>query len=431
MSGFVYRDGALSADDVPIPRIAAEVGTPFYLYASSVIEDRYWRFAAAVGGMNATVCYALKANPNLAVVRTFAALGAGADVVSGGELCIALAAGVPGARIVFSGVGKTRAEMAQALDAGIAQFNVESEAELHALAEVASGLGRVAPVAIRINPDVDAGTHDKISTGRRADKFGIDIDRAVAAYELARRLPGIEIAGIAVHIGSQINDVAPFRAAFSRTAELARTLIAAGYAIRRVDLGGGLGVAYENGGALDPADYGAAARAALQGFAGEVVFEPGRYLTAEAGALIARVLYVKEGGAKRFVIVDAAMNDLLRPALYGARHSIVPVAEPPPGAPLTEVDVVGPVCESGDVLGAARKLPQLSDNALIAIMSSGAYGAAMASEYNSRQLVCEVMARGGAYAVVRPRPGLESLVERDRLPPWLAAAHGTRSRGVA
>ena len=424
IDGFIYRGGVLHAEGVPLPEIAKSVGTPFYCYSSAVLEGRYHSFAGAFAGANATVCFALKANSNLAVVKTFASLGAGADVVSGGEMLIALAAGIDPKRIVFSGVGKTRAEMAAALNADIAQFNVESEAELRVLSEVAQARRTRAPVAIRINPDVDAHTHEKITTGRATDKFGIDIARAREAYALARSLKGIDTVGIAVHIGSQILDLAPFRAAFARIADLAREI----GGLKRMDLGGGLGIAYDGGAAPQPADYAAVVRDATRGFAGELVFEPGRYLTAEAGVLVASVLYTKEAGPKRFVIVDGAMNDLIRPALYGAHHEIVAVAEPGPGAKRIEVDVVGPVCESGDVLGTARMLPPLAEGALIAVKSAGAYGAAMASEYNSRPLVPEVMVRGTAYAVVRPRPHHEAMLAREILPPWLADVGATRRK---
>ena len=424
MSGFDYRRSVLHAEDVALADIARAVGTPFYAYSSAVLEDRYRSFADALPG--AAVCFALKANSCLAVVRSFAALGAGADVVSGGELKVALAAGIDPARIVFSGVGKTRAEMADALAARICQFNVESESELRVLSEVAAARKAKAPIAIRVNPDVDAGTHDKIATGRATDKFGIDIARAKEVYALARSLPGIEVVGVAVHIGSQILDMAPFRAAFARVTALAREL----GGIKRLDLGGGLGVAYEGGKAPTPAEYAAAVREGTQGFSGEMVFEPGRYLVAEAGVLVASTLYVKDSGAKRFVIVDAAMNDLIRPALYGAHHRIVPVAEPQAGAALSEADVVGPVCESGDVLGSARALPALKEGDLVAVLTAGAYGASMASAYNTRPLVPEVMVRGGEFAVVRARPSLDAMLARDALPPWLEERTAKRKTRV-
>ena len=423
-TGFAYRGGVLHAEGVALPEIAKAVGTPFYCYSSATLEDRYRKFSGAFAGMKATVCFALKANSSLAVVKTFAVLGAGADVVSGGEMLIALAAGIDPKRIVFSGVGKTRAEMAAALQAGIGQFNVESEAELRVLSEVAVARRTKAPIAIRINPDVDAHTHEKITTGRATDKFGIDIARARDAYALARSLKGIETVGVAVHIGSQILDLAPFRAAFARITELAREL----GGIARMDLGGGLGIAYDGGAAPDPTDYAAVVREATKGFTGELVFEPGRYLAADAGVLVAAVLYIKDSGPKRFVIVDAAMNDLIRPALYGAHHEIVAVAEPAANAPLAEADVVGPVCESGDVLGAARALPPLGEGALIAVKSAGAYGATMASEYNSRPLVPEVMVHGATYAVIRPRPSREAMLAREALPPWLADAGAARRK---
>jgi diaminopimelate decarboxylase len=415
MNGFEYRRGVMHAEDVALPEIAREVGTPFYVYSTAVLEHRYKSFAGALSGTNATVCFALKANSCLAVVKTFAALGAGADVVSGGELAVALHAGIDPARIVFSGVGKTRGEMADALDARIGQFNVESEAELRVLSEVAAARRVKAPIAVRVNPDIDAQTHDKIATGRATDKFGVEIARAREVYALARTLPGLEVVGVAVHIGSQIMDMAPFRAAFARVTQLAKEL----GGIKRLDLGGGLGVAYDGGRAPTPVDYAAAVREATKGFSGEMVFEPGRYLTAEAGVLVASTLYVKDSGAKRFVIVDAGMNDLIRPTLYGAIHRIVPVAEPPAGATLTESDVVGPVCESGDVLGNARALPALKEGDLVAVLTAGAYGASMASAYNTRPLVPEVMVRGDEFAVVRARLDRDAMLARDELPPWL------------
>ena len=355
MTGFAYSGGALTCDRVQLAEIARAVGTPVYVYSSGAIEDAYGRFAGALAGQNATVCYALKANSSLAVVRTLAQLGAGADVVSGGELAVALAAGIPPERIVFSGVGKTRDEMEAALDAGIGQFNVESEPELDVLSEVAAARGVCAPIALRVNPDVDAGSHDKITTGRKIDKFGIDISRAPEIYARAATLKGIALVGVAVHIGSQIVELAPYRVAFARAASLARELQAAGHPIRRLDLGGGLGVAYEGAEAADPVAYARIVAEATQGFAGELVFEPGRFLVAAAGALVTRVLYDKDTPAKRFVIVDAAMNDLIRPALYEARHPILPLVEPAATTPLREADVVGPVCEFGRRSGPRAK----------------------------------------------------------------------------
>ena len=401
--------------------IAAAVGTPVYVYSTATLMRHYRLFEAALAGLPHLICYAMKANSNLAVVRTLAALGAGADVVSAGEYRKARAAGVPGERIVFSGVGKTREEMRLALTGGVRQFNVESEPELRALSEVAASLGLTAPVALRINPDVDARSHDKISTGRKEDKFGIPLARARDVYAQAARLPGIEVVGIDMHIGSQLTDLAPFEAAFARLAGLTVALRADGHAIRRLDIGGGLGIPYtrDNSPPPLPADYGALVARLLGPLGCEIEVEPGRLIVGNAGILLARVIWVKEGDGRRFVILDAAMNDLVRPAMYGAHHDIVPVRAAPAGAPLEPCDVVGPVCESGDTFARGRLLPPLAEGDLVAFRSAGAYGAVMASEYNSRPLVPEVLVRGDHFAVIRPRPSFDDLIARDRLPPWL------------
>jgi len=430
MSAFEYRNGALTVEDVALARIAEEVGTPTYVYSTAALVAQYQAFAGALSGMDALVCFALKANPNLAVVRTFADLGAGADTVSEGEIRRALAAGVAARKIVFSGVGKTRAEMAFALDAGIGQFNVESEPELFALAEVAKAKGKRAPVALRVNPDVTADTHHKIATGRKHDKFGIAIDRGAPIYRRAAALPGIEMAGLAVHIGSQITSLDPFRAAFERIARLARALKAEGLPLRRIDLGGGLGVTYRDEAPPSPAAYAQVVKDMSDGLGCQLVFEPGRFLTANAGVLLARVLYVKEEADRRFVVIDAAMNDLARPALYDAYHGILPLSEAV-GAPLTPADVVGPVCETGDIFAKDRALPPLEAGALISIMSAGAYGAAMASTYNSRLLVAETMVNGADYAIVRPRQTFDAALALDRLPVWFHRSNSARARGVS
>ncbi|MBN8918552.1 MAG: diaminopimelate decarboxylase [Rhizobiales bacterium] len=421
MHHFDYRNGRLHAEDVDLTPLAAEVGTPFYCYATATLERHYRVFMEAFAGRDVLLCYALKANSNQSVISTLARLGAGADIVSAGELMRARAAGVPGERIVFSGVGKTREEMAQALDAGILCFNVESEPELDALSEVALSKGVKAPVSIRVNPDVDAKTHKKISTGKSATKFGIPISRARDVYNFAARLPGLAISGVDMHIGSQITDMAPFENAVTLLAELARDLMAAGHRLHHMDLGGGLGVPYA---ASDPVPPSPAAYAEVVGRAlGDIelplVFEMGRMLVANAGILVTRVIYVKKGEGKTFVVVDAAMNDLIRPTLYEAHHDIVPVAEPAAGAAMVVADVVGPVCETGDFLALDRPLPEVKPGDLLAVMTAGAYGAVQSGTYNTRALVPEVLVRGPEVAVVRPRVDPAALIALDRPAPWL------------
>ena len=422
MSGFEYRQGVLHAEGVPLGRIAEKVGTPTYVYSRRTLAERYRAFAAAFAGLDALICYSVKANSNQAVIATLARLGAGADVVSQGEMFRALAAGVPARRIVFAGIGKTEEELAAGLAAGILQFNVESENELRLLSAVAARRKIKAPVALRINPDVDALTHAKIATGKHENQFGIEIPRARELARLAATLPGIDLRGLAVHIGSQLTQVEPFAIAFTRMADLARALIAAGHRIRHLDMGGGLGVVYDREAPPDLALYAAAVRRAVDGLNVRVLLEPGRYLVAEAGVLLSRVIYVKEGAEKRFAIVDAAMNDLLRPALYDAHHPIRPVIAPRAGANLAALDVVGPVCESGDVIAADRALPPLADGDLIVIDVAGAYGAVMSSTYNTRPLAAEVLVDGQRFAVVRPRQKYRALIGLDRLPDWAGAA---------
>ena len=439
MDHFLHRGGVLHAEGVAVPEIAAQVGTPFYLYSTATLLRHLRLFDEALAwAPERLVCFAVKALGNVAVLRTLAAEGAGMDVVSGGELARARAAGVPGGRIVFSGVGKTREEMAAALGEGVRQFNVESEPELEALSEVAASMGAAAPIALRVNPDVDARTHDKIATGRRGDKFGVPIGGTREIYARAARLPGIEVVGVDVHIGSQIADLAPFEAAYRKVADLTRALRADGHAISRLDLGGGLGIPYERTNAAPPlpSDWGEMARRAVGDLGCAIEIEPGRLIAGNAGLLVSRVIYVKPGeggadlgagaaadapqeGSRAFLILDAAMNDLLRPAMYGAHHDIVPVAEPTPGAELVPYDVVGPVCESGDTFARARLLPRLAAGDLVAFRSAGAYGAVMASEYNARPLVPEVLVSGDRWAVVRPRPTIEEMLGRDRIPDWL------------
>ena len=426
MNHFDYRGGGLFAEDVAIADMARAVGTPFYCYSTATLKRHYEVFAASFAGMDALICYAVKANSNLAVIRTLAQLGAGADVVSEGELRRALAAGIPAARVVFSGVGKMREEMAFALEAGIAQFNVESEPELEALNEVALARGTRAPTALRVNPDVDADTHDKIATGRKDDKFGIDIDLAPALYARAATMAGIETVGLAVHIGSQLTALGPFRDAFRRVVALATALRGDGHVVRRLDLGGGLGIIYRDEQPPHPDDYAGMVREVTDGLGIELVFEPGRLLVGNAGVLITRVIYIKQSRTRPFVIVDAAMNDFLRPALYGAEHNVIAVSQPAADAALAPADVVGPVCETGDVLASGQDLPRLEPGALLAIESAGAYGAVMSSSYNTRLPVAEVMVNGDRYCVVRPRPDYDTVLSLDRLPDWLE--HGTDSR---
>ncbi|MEX2009736.1 MAG: diaminopimelate decarboxylase [Dongiaceae bacterium] len=431
MSAFAYRDGTLHAEGVQLARIAAEVGTPFYCYSSGALTAQYRAFAAAFAGRPATICYALKANANLAVVATLAGLGAGADVVSGGELRQALRAGIPAQRIVFAGVGKTRAEMATALAAGILQFNVESMPELEALNEVAIARGTRAPVALRVNPDVDPRTHAKIATGKAENKFGVDLGQARAGYCAAASMPGIEVTGVAVHIGSQLMDLEPYRAAFARVAELAGELRRDGHDIRRLDLGGGLGIAYGEERAPDLGDYARLVGETVGRLGCALVFEPGRFLVGNAGVLVTRVLYVKEGASRCFVIVDAGMNDLLRPTLYEAYHAILPVARPASDAASRRVDIVGPVCESADSFATQRALPPVAPGDLLAICSAGAYGAVMSSTYNLRLPAPEVMVRGDDHAVVRPRPDYDTMLGADRLPRWMTDGAAEATPGAA
>ena len=421
MDHFLYRDGILHAEDVAIPDIAAAVGTPFYVYSTATLERHYRLFEEALAPLPHLVCFAVKSNGNLAVLKTLARLGAGMDVVSGGEYLRARAAGVPGDRIVFSGVGKTRAEMRQALEGGIRQFNVESEPELLALSEVAAGLGVTAPIAIRVNPDVDARTHEKIATGKKENKFGIPIARARDVYAEASRLPGIEVVGIDVHIGSQLTELEPFEQAYTKVAELTRALRDDGHRISRLDLGGGLGIPYERSNSAPPlpVEYGAVIKRTVGDLGCEIEIEPGRLISGNAGLLVASVIYLKHGEGRDFLILDAAMNDLVRPSMYGAHHDIVPVIEPAPAAEHRPYDIVGPVCETGDTFAKDRPLPPVAAGDLVAFRSAGAYGAVMASEYNARPLVPEVLVAGDQFAVIRARPTFEEMLNRDSIPSWL------------
>jgi diaminopimelate decarboxylase len=419
MHHFSYRDGILHAEDVSLKALAEEIGTPFYCYSSATLERHYKVMRDAFAGTDHMICYAMKANSNQAVIRTMAELGAGMDVVSEGELRRALAAGVPARKIVFSGVGKTAREMALALREGIACFNVESEPELELLSEVAKRVGQRAAVSIRVNPDVDAKTHHKISTGKAEDKFGISYKRAREVYARAAALPAIDVAGIDMHIGSQITELEPFAKAFKLMGELTEELRSDGHNIRHLDLGGGLGVPYRgtNDVPPHPDEYAAMVKKTLGHLNLKFVLEPGRMIVGNAGVLVSRVIYVKDGTEKHFVIQDAAMNDLIRPTLYDAYHEIVPVTEPAGGEPMM-ADVVGPVCESGDYLAKGRRLPRVEPGDLLATMTAGAYGAVQAGSYNTRPLVPEVLVKGGKWALVRPRQSYEELIGMDRLASW-------------
>jgi len=422
MSEFSYHSGVLHAEGVSLADIAGAVGTPFYCYSSAGLQHGYRALSDALAEFDPLICFAVKANSNQAVIRTFGDLGAGADVVSEGELRRALAAGIPPDRIIFSGVGKTADEMRAAMALGIHQINVESVPELELLSEIAVAAGGVANVALRVNPDVDANTHEKITTGKKENKFGIDLDSAPGTFARAAALPGINPVSVAVHIGSQLTDLAPFRAAFARVADLADSLRAQGIGIEHLDLGGGLGIPYDDE-TPPPVDaYAAVVRETVGGRGYRLSFEPGRLLAGNAGIMVSRVIYVKDGQDRRFVILDAAMNDLIRPAMYGAHHHIQPVTEPAPDAALGAADVVGPVCESGDTFARQRDLPPLVTGDLVAFKSAGAYGAVMASTYNSRPLVAEIMVNGDRWAVVRPRQSLEALLGQDRLADWQAQA---------
>jgi diaminopimelate decarboxylase len=419
---FAYRNGVLHAEDVPLPTIAKAVGTPFYCYSTATLTRHYRVFREAFSDLDVLICYAMKANSNQSVLTTFIREGAGVDVVSEGELRRALAAGAKPDRIVFSGVGKTGREIAFALDTGIYCFNVESEPELDRISEIAASRGRTAAIALRINPDVDARTHAKITTGKSENKFGIPYERAREIYRYAATLPGLRVSGVDMHIGSQITDLAPYDEAYGRLADLVRDLRTDGHVIDHVDAGGGLGIPYR----LDdppppaPAAYAEIVRRRLGNLGARILFEPGRVFVGNAGILVAEVVYVKTGAAKTFVIVDAGMNDLIRPTLYEAHHDIRPVREPAPGVQTVIADVVGGICETGDYLALDRALPPLAERDLVAVMTAGAYGAVQGSTYNSRTLAAEVLVNGSEWAVVRPRQTYDELIGLDRIAPWLA-----------
>jgi diaminopimelate decarboxylase len=421
MHHFAYRNGVLHAEDVDLRELADAVGTPFYCYSTATLERHYRVFAEAFADVDALICYAMKANSNQAVIATLARLGTGADVVSEGELLRARAAGVPPEKIMFSGVGKTERELALAVEQAILCVNVESEPELELLASIGAQKGRAADISIRVNPDIDPKTHAKISTGKAENKFGIPISRARDVYARAAKLKGVRVTGVDMHIGSQITELDPFSDAFALLADFVRELRADGHVIRHVDLGGGLGIPYreDNEPPPDPSAYAAVVKRATRDLDCQLIFEPGRLIVGNAGILVTRVLYVKRGEAKTFVIVDAGMNDLVRPTLYDAHHDLRPVQEAAVGAPRLIADLVGPVCESGDFIAQDRPMTEPNAGDLVAIMSAGAYGAVQASTYNTRALVPEVLVRKGEWALVRPRIGVQELIALDRMPAWL------------
>lgn len=421
MDHFIYRNGILHAEDVAITEIAAAVGTPFYVYSQATLTRHFRVFDEALNGMNHLICYAMKANSNIAILKILGDLGAGMDVVSGGEYLRAKAAGISGDKIVFSGVGKTREEMALAIKNGIRQFNVESEAELKVLNEVALSLGAIAPITLRVNPDVDAKTHAKIATGKSENKFGIPISKAQEVYSIAASMEAIDVVGIDVHIGSQLTDLEPFRLAYKKVAELTRVLRQDGHNIRRLDLGGGLGIPYESSNQSPPLpeDYAKVIHETVGDLDCEIEIEPGRLLTGNAGLMVSSVIYNKSGEGRDFMIVDAAMNDLIRPALYEAYHEIIPVIESTENSETQDYDIVGPVCETGDTFANKRALTPVADGEMVAFRSAGAYGAVMASEYNTRPLIPEILVHGDQFSIIRDRPSIEAIIKRDIIPDWL------------
>ncbi|MBS0550469.1 MAG: diaminopimelate decarboxylase [Proteobacteria bacterium] len=419
MSFFTYKKGEMHAEGVALKTIAQQVGTPFYCYSTGALRAALGEFTRGMKGMNASVCYAMKANSSLAVIKTFADMGAGADIVSEGEMKRALAAGVPARKIIYSGVGKKATELMAALQSGVGQINVESVAELETLNAVAGQLGKRADITIRVNPDVDAKTHAKITTGKKGNKFGIDLNLARDAFAKAGKLPHLRVVGVAMHIGSQLTTLAPYAKSISKVAKFIAQLREDGHRIDRFDIGGGLGIVYKKEKPPSIAAFLAMVKKATKGLDCELTFEPGRRLVGEAGVLVGEVILVKPGASKTFVIVDAAMNDLIRPTLYDAWHDIVPVRQPRPDAATIRCDIVGPICESGDYLAQNRDLPRLSAGDLVMVRSAGAYGAVMASTYNTRPLVPEVMVDGTRFAVTRPRPSIEDIFSTERYPPWM------------
>jgi len=421
MRHFDFKNGEMYAEDVPLSKIAADVGTPVYVYSTATFERHYRVFAESFDGITALVAYSVKANSNIAVLATLAKLGCGADVVSGGELIRALTAGVPPSKIVFSGVGKTRDEMRLALEADIRIFNVESIPELNALNQTAQDMGKIADIAFRVNPDISAGGHAKISTGKAENKFGIAWDQAEQAYNLAGKMPAIRVQGVDVHIGSQIDSLEPFQKTIEKMSGLISQLRASGHQIRSFDIGGGLGIPYGDNQKIPPhpSEYGAMVKAATQDLDVELIFEPGRMVSGNSGVLLSKVIYAKETGSRNFLIIDAAMNDLLRPALYDAYHDIEPIKAPGSDFEETLYDVVGPVCETGDTFARGRSLPQLQADDLLVFHTAGAYGSAQASQYNTRPLVPEVMVNGNDFEIIRERPSIEDILRTERLPNWL------------
>ena len=422
MDHFSYKDDFLHAEDVSIKEIAKHLGTPFYVYSTATLRRHFDLFESALNGLDHLICYAVKASSNQAILRTLAKFGAGMDVVSGGEYKRARDAGVEGNRIVFSGVGKTISEMKMALSEGVRQFNVESEEELFVLSRLANSMDRLAPITLRVNPDVDAKTHEKIATGKAENKFGIPISRAREVYALAASLPGIKVVGIDIHIGSQLTQLLPFEEAYKKIADLTNILRSDGHEIMRLDLGGGLGIPYgsKDGTPPTPKEYGQMIKRVLGHLNCEIEIEPGRLLVGNAGLLVSEVIYVKKGHDREFLILDAAMNDLLRPALYEAYHDIVPIVKSRLEHKDAVYDIVGPVCETGDTFAKSREMKKCKPGDLLAFRSAGAYGAAMASEYNTRPLVPEVLTNNGEYVVIRDRPSLEEIIARDKIPDWLA-----------
>ncbi len=420
MHHFNYEDGRLHCEGVDLDHIADQVGTPVYVYSTATLRRHARVIAAAFDGMDCLIAYSVKANGNLAVLKTLASEGCGADVVSGGELQRALTAGIPAEKIVFSGVGKTREEMALALEHGIHQFNVESGAELQALSDVAASMGKVAPVALRVNPDVAAGGHPNISTGNSGDKFGVPWEDAPGLYEQMKSLPGVKAIGVDVHIGSQIGELAPMRAAFEKTLGMVKDLRANGHDLERIDLGGGLGIPYRDSDSpATPADYAQMIREVTEGLGLQVILEPGRVIAGNAGVMVSEVLYHKPAPDRTFLILDAGMNDLMRPALYQAHHDILPLQQPSADTPQTSYDIVGPICESTDKFAAQRTMPEVAAGSRIAFMSSGAYGAVLSSQYNARPLVAEVLVDGDQFALVRRRPSFDEMIELEQTPDWL------------
>ena len=419
MDHFNYRNGQLYAEDVSVAEIATSVGTPFYVYSTATLVRHFQLFDEALNGMDHCICYAMKAASNQAILKTLGNLGAGMDVVSGGEYRRALSAGIPPEKVVFSGVGKTLEEITLALKNGIRQFNVESDSELEQISSVASSMDKIAPIAVRINPDVDAQTHEKIATGKAENKFGIPLSRAREVYSKASQMPGINIVGIDLHIGSQLTDLKPFKKAYQKLADLTQVLRQDGHKIKRLDLGGGLGIPYEKNKSAPPlpVEYGKMVKEVLGHLDCEIEIEPGRLIVGNAGILVSSVLGVKIGDNRNFLILDAAMNDLIRPAMYDAYHDIIPVKQR--SSPEAVYDVVGPVCETGDTFAKKRTMPKLTESDLVAFRSAGAYGAVMSSEYNTRPLIPEVMVNKNEFSIIRKRPSYEEIIDRDIIPNWL------------